>query len=88
MRQGLYVVYDNKAEDTLGFIQLHKHEAVAVRTFTDIATHAESRIKQHPEDYDLIRLGYLEADNLTITPEQTVILTGKALFAAMETNDQ
>lgn len=82
MKRGLYAVYDNKAEDIITpFVPLHKHEAVAVREFTELATMKDSRIAQHPEDYSLVRVGYLNDDNLTVEPNFAEIMTASQVLA-------
>lgn len=82
MRKGLYVIVDRKAEEILGnIIHVTRHEAPAVRSFDDAARMPQSIIGQHPEDFDLVRLGYLEED-LTLTVETETILRGSTWAAA------
>lgn len=78
----IIAIYDKRAEDIVGILQMHHHEATAVRMFADVAMNETSQIRRHPEDYDLIQLGTLNNDNNRITPEYRVILTGSALFAS------
>lgn len=86
MKRGIYAIYDNKAADIVSLLQVHSHEAVAIRTFTDIALQENSQIQRHPEDFDLIRLGFLLTDansGTAITPGYQMVLTGKTLIATL-----
>lgn len=84
MKRGIYAIYDNKAADIVSILQVHSHEAVAIRTFTDVALQEQSQIQRHPEDFDLIRLGFLNTGNdLGITPGYQMVITGKTLIATL-----
>lgn len=88
VKRGIYAIYDNKAQDIVSVLQHHAHEAVAVRTFTDVALAERSMMLTHPDDFDLVQLGYLmtpdtETDNFTIIPAYRLIITGKALMEAI-----
>lgn len=89
MKKGIYAIHDNKAQDIVSILQVHIHEAVAIRTFTDIALSERSAIQQHPEDFDLIRLGFLDISDNThggrigLIPAYQLVLTGAALMAAL-----
>lgn len=83
MQTGIYAILDIIANMIVGGLYMHKHDAVAIRFFNDVASQGDSLISKHPEDFDLIKLGTLEEDN-TITPvgeEPLTILTGKQWFA-------
>lgn len=85
-KAGLYAIVDTLAADILGntnAITLHKHEATAVRFFSDIAGTQGTLINQHPEDCELHRLGWLMEDN-TVVPDHAVIITGKLWAAAQQ----
>lgn len=87
MRKGLYVIIDRKAEEMLGnVIHVTRAEAPAVRSFDDAARMPNSIIGQHPEDFDLVRLGFLEEDN-TLTVDTEVILKGSTWAAAQDANN-
>lgn len=86
-KHGLYVILDTRANDILGSqhaIAIHKHEATAVRMFADAASHPNSLIKQHPEDFDLVRIGTLDDETWELTPEKTIVLTGSSWAAALQ----
>lgn len=60
MKRGLYCVYDHVAEDlAIAMIDLARHEAVAVRNFGEAVMAPKSRLAQNPDDYSLVRLGWL-----------------------------
>lgn len=55
-------IYDNVARAIVGPLQVFPHNAPAIRMFSDVALDKRTQIGQHPEDYDLILLGFLEED--------------------------
>lgn len=78
---GIYAILDNVAGALVGGLTCHKHEAAAVRFYSDVATMKDSLIGKHPQDFDLLRLGYVTHHN-EIEPEHTVILRGSTWAAA------
>lgn len=82
-KRGLYAIVDHVSQDILGILQIHKHEAAAIRMFTDIAAMPNSQVGLHPADYALVRMGWLN-DDLTIAPENTSILEGSVWAAAQQ----
>lgn len=80
--RGVYAIYDTKAEDILGPLLNVKHEAVAVRMFQDAIVQPDSQLKAHADDYELIRLGYIDDTGRSLVPDAAVIVTAKALVAA------
>lgn len=82
MRTGIYAILDRRAQDVAaGVLTLFRHEAAAVRMFTDVLDKPGSQYAQHAEDYQLVRLGYLadpsevsEFDQW-IVPEFEIVLT-------------
>lgn len=91
-KKGIYAIYDLKAEDIIGILQVHGHEAVAIRTFKDIATAERSMVQTHPEDYNLIQLGFLDSGDSSnmphIIPAYQLVITGAALMAALNKPQQ
>lgn len=63
MRTGIYAIYDTKAQLYVGGLQLHRHDAAAVRVFDDLARDNQTLIGRHPADFNLLLLGHLEDDN-------------------------
>lgn len=87
-RVGIYTVYDRVAEDVVGgMLQLHKHEAVAVRSFTDIVSDKRTQMAQHPKDFDLVRLGFLE-DGKLVVAEHTVVVNAGTIVEALAQQQQ
>lgn len=77
----IYAVYDNVAQAVIGGLQLHYHDAPAIRMYSDIAHMPESTIGMHPQDYDLLDLGTLTDDPEIYSARRTV-LTGAAWLAS------
>lgn len=80
----LYQIRDLVSHTMLGEIMATYHEAAAIRSFTDILKNPKSILHSHPDDYDLIFLGYQDEESGTLDPLTTpqIILTGKAWNAA------
>lgn len=83
-RKGIYTIVDTLAKAQVGPIQLFRHEAPAVRFFSDVAGMQDSQVNLHPSDYALVRLGWLEDETLEITPEMAVIIDGQTWAAAQQ----
>lgn len=85
MRRGIYVIRDTKAANIIGRPMLESHNAVAVRSFTEVMQNRDESniIRKYPDDFELVCLGTLESDNETITPRVEIILTGRALYDAL-----
>lgn len=85
MPRQIYAIYDNVAEEIIGGLHLHPHQAPAIRMFGDIAKLPNSQIGMHPQDFDLLLLGTLLDDN-SIEPSKRVvpIITGEAWSAAQQ----
>lgn len=82
MKIGIYTVRDLVAQSFLGGLQLHKHPAPAIRTFADAAKAPETLINQHLDDFELVRVGWLDSETLEIEPDFAVVMAGTALNAA------
>lgn len=83
---GIYAIYDTVANELVGTVKLHihKHPAAAVRFFSDVAADKNTSIGQHPQDYNLLCLGYLTLENNIepVKPDDQVVITGQAWLAA------
>ncbi len=80
----LTAIRDNVARDLAGPIIMVRHEAVAIRAFSDIARTPETNVNRYLDDHDLVLLGELDDDTLQITPQNRVLMHGSALRAALE----
>lgn len=80
----IFGIVDRLSMDlTGGMLQTAQHPAVAIRFFSDVATHPESNIARHVEDYELVQFGVLQ-DDLTILPTREVIITGAQWRASQQ----
>lgn len=79
----LYAIYDNKAETIIGPVISEKHDAAAIRTYTDLLREPKVSLSQHPADYDLIGLGSIHniAGEIAINPQTRLILSGAQWLA-------
>lgn len=83
MKTALYCILDLVADQLIGQVQLHRHEAAAIRTFGDIAALPDSLVRLHPADFALVRLGYL-GDDHQLLPDYAVVITGAQWVAAQQ----
>lgn len=87
----VYAIIDTKA-DELGPLMTFRHEAAAIRAFTDLARSEKTAIAQHPEDYALLCLGTVreeandklnqEAHTLDGYVRAITVITGSQWLAA------
>lgn len=84
MLREIYAIYDRKAEDITGPLQMHRNVAVATRAFTDVMLDQQTMINRHPDDFDLVSLGHLAENGKDIIPKFNIIITGKALKENIE----
>jgi len=74
----LYQVYDTVGQNVLGPIITVKHDAAAVRIFTEALKDQKTALAQHPQDYVLLYLGTQDDDTGVIVSEMPkTVLTGK-----------
>lgn len=90
--QGIYAIYDNKAEAIIGGLHLFRNDTAAIRFFGDMATAEKTVIQTHTEDFDLLCLGTLDDINCIRSddgenPIRRPVLTGKQWLAAQETTN-
>lgn len=81
MNRYIYAIIDNVANDILGGLIIQRADAAAIRLYGDIASMPESIMGKHPEDYDLVRLGNLDAEH-QLVPDYKIIMGGEAWLAA------
>lgn len=82
----LYQIYDTVDQRVVGPIMTVRHEAAAIRYFTDLLRDEKTTIGQHPDDYKLILIGTQNEDTGIINgaSEPLDALTGKAWRAMQE----
>lgn len=92
--RNIYAIRDRIAKDYVGnqmyVLFVFRTDQQAVRYFADAILDEKSMLSKHTADYELVRLGHIEEDNLsepllTAEPEYTIIITGDALVAAQQT---
>lgn len=80
-RATLYAIFDRVTQEIVGVIQHHRHEATAIRFFADVCSMPDSIVARHLTDHELVQLGHID-EQLQITPEYKVLLTGQQWAAA------
>jgi hypothetical protein len=81
MQQIVAALVDTMTDEVIGNLLLFKHDAVAVRFFGDVCNAEGSRVAMHLNDHELRQLAILN-DDLTLTPQARVIITGAQWLAA------
>lgn len=84
-RRGLYSILDTKADElTQPLIYMFSHEAAAIRWFSDICNLGKGIVAEHPQDHNLVRLGWVNHDETVaddyrreLENDFATILTGK-----------
>lgn len=82
----VYAIIDNMAKAILGGLHLHKHEASAVRFFADVASMPESLVGKHPQDFDLVQLGFI-TNSQQLERGYKLVLKGSVWAAATTTEE-
>lgn len=74
----LYQIRDLVGQTVVGPIITVKHQGAAVRHFTDLLKDKNTIIASHPDDYELVCLGYQNEETGAIDPidKPTAVLTG------------
>lgn len=74
----MITIYDTLAQDFTGPVQLMRHDAQAIRMFTDVMQSAN--FANHAEDFHLISLGICdETTGQIANVDKRTLLTGAAL---------
>lgn len=81
-QRSLFVIHDKVAETFIGQIIVERHPAPVCRIFHALLADNKTSLAQHPQDYNVVHIGYIEDDG-TITPiAPLIIATGAAWLAA------
>lgn len=85
MQSAIYGILDLVAGALIGQVPLHvfRHEAVAIRFFTEVAGLENGQVNRHLADHNLVRLGYLFEDT-ELVPDFATVLTGATLLASQQ----
>lgn len=83
MIQRLYVIRDKVAGAAVGGVMGFPHDAVAVRSFSDIASDPQTTLARHIADHELICVGVLDTERCEVVQcLRDVVITGEAWAAA------
>lgn len=82
--RGMYIIYDLVAEAFVGMIILERHPGPACRTFVQLLGDKGTLPGQHPKDYDLVRVGYIEDSGVVIATDPQTVMTGAAWLSLQE----
>lgn len=100
--KNIYAIRDRVAKEYVGnqmyLLFVFRTDQQAVRYFADAILDEKSALAKHPSDYELVKLGYIEEDNLSephltshdvLTSQDvyTVIATGDAIIATQNRQD-
>lgn len=86
-RDTIYAILDTVSEQIAGGLYLHKHEAAAVRFYADVASRPDTLVAKHPQDFNLVQLGYITHEN-TIIPEYKTVLLGSTWIASQAKKEE
>lgn len=93
-RKIITAIYDRVAQDIIGPLQVFPHNAPAIRMFSDVANDKRTPIGQHPADFDLILLGFLDDNNGTpsidacLDPLNHCVITGQQWMDAQRQEEK
>ena len=74
--RGVYCIYDRLAKEMCSPIFHMSNDEAAKRSYAEVIGHKENY--PDPNDYSLIRLGYIDrASALLVDSEQEILVTGK-----------
>lgn len=77
MRMGIYVVFDAKADAVMGAPFAERSDETAARAYSDMASRKDSLIGTHPEDFDLIRVAYVDLSTRKVEMVEQLIVSGE-----------
>lgn len=89
MRQ-IIAIMDTLANDIVGPLTIHQSDAAAIRFFGDVASHPDSQVGRHIEDYELVAIATIDdAGDLQVLPvnhdfRPRIILTGRQWAAVQQ----
>lgn len=85
MIRKLYVIRDTVAMAAVSQIMMFPHDAVAVRSFSDIASDPQTNLSRHVDDHELMCIGELDDELCVIlSTVARLVLTGTAWRAAQK----
>lgn len=80
----IFVIYDRVSESFIGHPVLERHPAPAVRLFNQLLDDRSTGPGQHPKDYELLQVGFIEDSGQILAIEPMTVTTGIAYLASKE----
>lgn len=86
-QRSLFIFHDRVAENFVGFIQINRHPAPVVRDFHSLLADKQTSLGQHPNDFNVVHIGFIDDDG-TITPIAPLIIATGASWVALQQQQQ
>lgn len=84
----IYAINDRIANELVGLrmyiLMCFRTDAEAARYFADAVNDTTSILNKHPQDYELLKLGHLDANDELTKTDRTLIITGDQLIALQQ----
>lgn len=80
--RSIYAIFDLVAETFIGQLIIDRHAAPVCRIFHQLLGDKSTQLGQHPKDYTLLHLGYVEDHGQLWPITPAVVATGEAWLAA------
>lgn len=71
MKKGLFVLFDNLSQEIATTIIISENDDTIMRNIKD--AQLPDTMEKHPEDYDLISLGFVDTVEAQIFPEHRIV---------------
>lgn len=81
MNRHVFMIYDTVAETFIGNFIIDRHAAPVCRLFHQLLADKATQLAQHPNDFQLLHVGFVEDTGQLWPIEPTVIATGSAWLA-------
>lgn len=75
-------ILDVLANELAGPMFTWRHAAPAIRQFDDVARTPNTQLHDHPEDFELWQFAILDEDDMTVTPQKHLLMSGRQWKAA------
>lgn len=79
--RSLYVIYDLVAETWIGQPIVDRHSAPVCRMFNALLADTKTQLYQHPGDFTLLHIGYIDDNGQLTEVAPVTISTGEAWLA-------
>lgn len=84
--RSIFAVYDTVAETFIGQLILDRHAAPVTRMFHQLLGDKSTQLAAHPNDYNLLHVGYVEDSGQLWPISPTIVATGSAWLSATQEN--